>query len=114
MRRAETRAREHRNRQLRNQRQVERHAVALLNTCALEHVTEATDFRVQLLIGERARVARLAFPDNRGLVAPPRLKMTVETVVRNIRLASDEPLRVWQVPLQHRLPPLEPVKFFRH
>ena len=36
---------------------------------SLQHVREAADFAMQLLIGQRAFVARLAFPDDRRLVA---------------------------------------------
>ncbi len=49
--------------------------------------------RMQLLIGERADVARLAFPDDGGLVAAPGGEMAVEAVVREVELAADEPLR---------------------
>src|ERR1044071_4226385 len=98
MRCSETRARKHGNRQFWNERHVERNAVAPFNAGTLEDVGKAADFRVELLIGERALVARFAFPDNGGLVAPPGLKMTVKAVIGNIRLASDEPFGVRQVP----------------
>jgi hypothetical protein len=51
---------------------------------------------VQLAVGERAHVAGLALPDDRGLGAPPgihALEVPVEAVVRDVELAADEPLR---------------------
>ena len=65
---------------------------------------------MKLLIGQRARVAGLAFPDERGFVPPPGDKMTVETVVGNIDLAAGEPLRERRLPIEHpreRLIPLQ-------
>ncbi len=40
--------------------------------------------------------------------------MPVQTVVRNIQLATTKPLRMWCLPSQNRVPLLEPVKLFRH
>ncbi len=37
--------------------------------------------------------------------------MAIETVVGNIDLAAAEPLGVWRVPLQDRVPLFEPVQF---
>jgi hypothetical protein len=69
---------------------------------------------VQLLISERARFARFAFPDERCFVASPGVEMTVETVVGDVDLAAAEPLRMRRIPLQHRVPLFEPVQLFRH
>src|SRR5205814_2255600 len=80
---AEPRAGEHRNRQFRYERHVERNAVALLNARALQNIYEATDLSMQLLVGQCSLLARLALPDNRSLVTPPRLKMSVQTVIGN-------------------------------
>ncbi len=38
--------------------------------------------------------------------------MPVEAVVRDVELAADEPLGVGRLPLQHRVPGLEPVELF--
>ena len=56
------------------------------------------------------RVARLAFPDDRGLVAAGG-EVPVEAVVAGVELPADEPLRVRCVrPVEHLRPRLEPVQ----
>src|SRR5436190_17409257 len=40
--------------------------------------------------------------------------MPIQTVVRDVQLAADKPLRVWRLPLQHFVPSFEPVKFLGH
>ena len=67
--RADARAGEHRDRDFGNERHVDRDAVAALHAELLEDVRELLDFDVEVPVGERAPVARLAFPDQRGLVA---------------------------------------------
>src|SRR6185369_526605 len=110
MRGADACAREHRDRKLGNQRHVERDAIATLNVCMLQYVCKLADFRVQLLISKRARFAGFAFPDECRFVASPGGEMTVETVVRDIDLAADEPLCMRRIPLQHGVPLFEPVQ----
>src|SRR5579863_9106930 len=65
----------------------------------------------QLLIGERSRIARLAFPQDGRLVLAPGGYVPIQTVVRKIQLAADEPLGKWQLPIQHSIPALEPAQF---
>src|SRR6185295_10466633 len=48
-----------------------------------------------------ARMAGLAFPDERCLVASTRRNVAIQTVVTHVDLAADEPLRERLVPLQH-------------
>src|SRR5205085_10609067 len=83
---------------------------ALLNPGALEDVCEARDLAVQLRVGQRALLARLALPDDRGLVAPPRREVSVEAVIRDVDASADEPLGVRRLPTQNRAPLPEPVK----
>src|SRR2546425_10640410 len=111
MRGANPRAGEHRDRQLRNQRHVQRDAITFFHADLLQHVCKATDFSMQLLIGERSRVAGLAFPNQSRFVTSPGSEMTVEAVVRDIDLAAGKPLRMRWLPLQYALPFLEPVEF---
>ena len=109
--RADPRAREHRDRQLGDHRHVERHAVALLDAERRERIGEPAHLGVELAVGERAHVARLALPDDRGLGAAPgvlALEMPVEAVVGDVELAADEPLRERRLPVEHLLPGLEP------
>src|SRR5688500_4647514 len=95
---------------MREARRVERAAFPLVNARALEDVGEARDLAVELAVGERALLARLALPDDGGLVAPPRVEVTVEAVVSDVELAADEPLGVRRLPLENRVPLLEPVQ----
>ena len=48
--------------------------------------------RFRAKVGEGARVARLAFPDQRQLVLAPGLQVAVQGVVDDVGLAADEPL----------------------
>src|SRR6185503_3907702 len=104
MRSADARARQHCDRQFRNQRHVQRHTIACANVFTIQNVRELADFRVQLLISESARFAGFAFPDKRGFVATPGWEVTIETVVRDVDLPADEPLSMRWVPLQHCIP----------
>ena len=113
--RADPRAGQHRHGQLGNHRHVERHAVALRDAEALQHVGELADLPVQLAEGQHARVAGLAFPDDGGLVAPPgcfSLQVPIEAVVGDVELATDEPPGEGRLPLERLLPGLEPGHVF--
>ena len=77
---ADARAGEHRDRELGDQRQVDRDAVAFLDAERSQHVRELADLAVQLPVGQRALVAGLAFPDDGGLVPAPRADVAVEAV----------------------------------
>jgi hypothetical protein len=111
MNRADPRARQHGDRGFGHEWEVDRDAIALGHSERLESVREPRDVRVQLAIRDPARVARLAFPDDRGLFAAT-LEVTVETVVRGVERAADEPLRVRRIPLQHAVPGAVPVQPF--
>jgi hypothetical protein len=76
----------------------------------MEDVGELRDLDVQLPVGERAAVARLAFPDQGRLVARGRPDVPVNAVDGDVQLAAGEPLRVRRLPLQHVLPRLEPLE----
>src|SRR5258705_6811852 len=69
---------------------------------------------MELLIRECPYIARLAFPDKRSLVASPGGNVPVQTVVRNIQLATTKPLRMRRVPFQNRVPLLKPMKLLSH
>src|SRR5205085_5364321 len=66
------------------------------------------DLAVELLVGQRAGVARLAFPEDRGLVLAPTEEVPVETVEGGVDLAAREPLGERGLPDQGLLPRLEP------
>ncbi len=107
---ADARAREHRDRELGHERQVERDAVALLHAERLQDVGELAHLAVEVEVGQRAAVARLAFPDERGLVAARRANVAVEAVGADVELAADEPLRVRRLPVEDLRPGLHPLE----
>ena len=110
---ADARAGQHGDRQLGHQRQVERHAVARLHAERLQDVGELADLAVEIEVGQRAAVARLAFPDDRGLVAPRAAHVAVDAVDAGVERAADEPLRVRRLPLEHLRPGREPLELAR-
>ena len=108
--RADARAGQHRDRQLGDERHVERHAVALADAEPLEDVGELADLAVELEVGQRAAIAGLALPDEGRLVAAPGADMAVEAIGADVQLAADEPLRVRRIPLEHLRPGLNPLE----
>ena len=78
VRRADLRAREHRDRQLGNHPQVDVHAVALADAEAPQSVRQPADLVQEIAVGEHPGVAGLALPVERDLVATPRLHVAVE------------------------------------
>ena len=71
---------------------------------------------MQLLIRDRALVARLPFPKDGGLVAPASFQMSVETIFRNIQFPPNEPFREWRAPGKNFCPgrlPFQLARFFR-
>src|SRR2546430_17217289 len=76
----------------------------------LERRGEPVDLAVEIPVGQDAAVARLAFPDQRGLGAPRAGDVAVQAVVCDVQLTADEPLRVGRPPLERLLPRLEPVE----
>ncbi len=88
--RTHTGAREHGDGELGDHRHVEGNAVATLYPFLAEHVREATHLVVELLVGVGACRAVVALPDERGLVAAPRVEMPVEAVGRDVERAIGE------------------------
>src|SRR5207237_4502105 len=85
----------------------------LAHAVALERGGEALDLAVEVPVGQRARVARLALPDQGGLRAARGRDVTVETVVGDVELGADEPLSVRRLSLDRLLPALEPGQLAR-
>ena len=115
--RADVRAREHRDRELGDHREIYADTVTLLDTALLEHVREAAYLVEHLLVGVGAARARLVrLPDDRELVAPPALDVAVETVVGDVELAPGKPLNllIFLVPGEDLVPLLIPVERLRH
>ena len=107
---ADARAGEHRDGQLRDERQVDRDAIALADPQRLEHVGELADLAVQLPVRDGAPVAGLALPDDRGLVATPAADVPVQAVHARVERAADEPLRVRRLPVEHLGPRRAPLE----
>jgi len=106
---ADARARQHRDGQLRDHAQVDVDPVALLDAQVLQRVRDPRDLVEQVLVGDRAGVAGLTLPVVRDLVAVALEHVAVDAVVGDVELAADEPLGEGDVPLEDRVPLLEPV-----
>src|SRR5947207_3028228 len=79
--------------QLGDHRHVDGDPVALLDAEAPEGVGEALHLGQEVGVGDRPGVAGLALPVEGDLVAPPRVDVAVEAVLRDVERAADEPLR---------------------
>ena len=110
---ADARARQHRDRQLGNERHVERDAIALLDAERLQDVGELAHLPEEIEVRQRAPIARLALPDKRRLVAAPGAHVAIETIGADVELAADKPLGVRRVPLEHFRPRLNPLELLR-
>ncbi len=113
---AHPRAREHRHRQLRHHRQVERHPVPGL------HPGEITQQRRELIhaplkprVGDLLRllVLGLRHPDQRVL-APTRFQVAVDAVHAGVQAPADPPLPERRIAgVQDRVPPAVPLEHLR-
>ena len=122
MNRANSGAGQHCNCKLRDHRHINRNPIALAHPARFQDIGELAHFLVKLVVGYDSIFTRfVAFPNNRCLIALG-FKMSVKTVVRNICLATFEPLdRDWSyssivVETADVVPFLEPVvlgRFFR-
>mmetsp|Transcript_17377 Transcript_17377/g.56878 ORF Transcript_17377/g.56878 Transcript_17377/m.56878 type:complete len:544 (-) Transcript_17377:204-1835(-) len=116
---ADARARQHRQRQLVDHRQVDNHAVPLFDADRLEVVGELGHLILRLRERQLAIFAhRVALPQQRIMIALPSINPSVQAVVSEVRgpalepLHSDSPLVHVHVGGQHRfgIPLLLPVK----
>ena len=98
---ADAGARQHRDRQLGNERHVERDAIALLDAERPEARWRTGRPRGEIEVRQRPAIAGLAFPDERRLVPARRPDVTIEAVDADVELAADEPLRVRRLPVEH-------------
>src|SRR5438874_9023509 len=110
---ADSSAGQHGNRRFGDVRQINDDAIGFFDVVPFQHICEAADFAMQLLIGERALVAGFAFPDYCGLVATRPCEMTVETILRDVKLSAHEPFREGRLPFENLLPWRAPGQFLR-
>ena len=105
---------EHGDGQFGSHAHVDGNAVAFLNAEGLENVGKFLDFAMELLIGERADFAGLAFPDDGGFVLTSGLHVAIEAVVGEIDFSASKPLGPGTVPLQNSVPLVEPMQLFSY
>ena len=91
MRRADARARLHRDDAFDRHRHIDHHAVALLHAALLQRVREAADALQQVLIRDVGDGAVVGFEDDRVALAVAGFDVTVDAVVRRVELAVFEP-----------------------
>ena len=113
MHRTDPRAGEHGNRGLRNIWEINDDAIAFFYAVSFQHIREAANFTMQLLIGKRTFIARFAFPDNCCLVSVRPSQMPIQAIFRDVEFASDEPLRERRFPFEHLIPSCAPDQLTR-
>ena len=110
VRRADFRAGEHGDGQLRHHAHVDRHAVAFGDAQGTQRVGEAVHLALEHAVGEHAGIAGLTLPDDGGLIAARGVRVAIDAVVGDVQLAADEPFGPGHVPVQHLLPGREPIE----
>jgi hypothetical protein len=105
-----TRARKHGNGEFRDERQIDRDPIAALHAERLQHVRELIHLSIQVEIRQRAAIAWLAFPDERGLVAATAPYVPVDAIHAGVDRPADEPLGMGRLPLEHRRPLGKPLE----
>ena len=108
VRRTQTRAGQHRDDGLGDHRQLDRDPVACAYAQLGQRVRRLAHLALQLGVGDRPRVAGLALPVERDLLAVTVLDVAVHAVVGDVELAADEPLGERRLPVEHLVPALRP------
>ena len=109
VRRTEAGAREHRDRELGHHPHVDRDLRPLADVELLQGICHLDNAAQQLRVAERRALSLwLALPEVRDPFAATGLDVAVEAVVGDVERAAEEPLRVRQLPLRHRVEVLEP------
>ena len=106
-------ARQHADGRLGDERQVDRHTVALHDAERLEHVGELVDGDVEVPVGQRAPVTGLSLEDQRRLVPAPGPDVAVHAVHGRVDPAAHEPLGTRGLPIQHLRPRRAPFELLR-
>ncbi len=109
MRRPDPGAGEHRDRQLRDHRHVDRDAVARRDPEFEQGVGRPAHLALEVGEGDGARVAGFTDPVIGDLVAEAALDVAIHAVVGDVELAANEPLGEGQVPFEGRMEVLDPI-----
>jgi hypothetical protein len=104
---------QHRDRELGDERKVDRDAISAFDAERLQHVRELADLAIEVEVRQRAAVARLAFPDQRRLVTARSPDVTIDAVDARVDRATDEPLGVRRFPFEHLRPGRRPFELGR-
>ena len=104
---------EHRDCSFGNGRQIDDDAITFSNLVSLENIGETTDLAVQLIISQRASLARFALPKKSRLIASWSGQMPIETILRNVQLPTHKPFGERSFPIEHPVPGFVPGQFFR-
>src|SRR5215472_12149534 len=113
MNRADAYARQHRDYRFGHLRHVDRDPIAVLYAEADQRVGASRHLAREHLVSQHAGIARLALPDERGLIAPRTREMAVKAIERGIDRTAEEPLGKWKIPLQDLAERFEPRQFAR-
>jgi hypothetical protein len=105
---------QHRNGRLWNHRHVNNDAIPRLDALREEHIGSAGHFVLQFAISDRARVARLAFEQDGGLVFAIRIiGMPIHTVLAQVDFPTHKPLGERSLPTQCFRPRSLPIQLRR-
>jgi hypothetical protein len=108
VRRADSRAGEHRDRRLGNHPHVDRDAVACDDTEACERPCETHHFPVKLEVRKRARLSGFPFPHDGCSRARRGFEVAIEAALGEIELRPVEEARLRQIPREKLRPRLAP------
>src|SRR2546428_21104 len=101
---SESCASEHRDRELGDQRHVDRHCVALPEAKVLKNTGKFVHLSIEFSIRDRAKLARFALPEVSSFVLTPGFHMPVHSVLGRVQRSSNKPSGKRRVPLQHLVP----------
>src|SRR6185369_9821415 len=74
----------------------------------LEDAGEGVDLAIEVPVGQRAAIAGLSLPDERGLVPPRPANVAVDAVDAGVERAAGEPPGMRRLPLEHARPRRDP------
>ena len=95
---------QHRHSGLGDHREVDVDPIPTLHSELLQGVGESLHLVEEVGVREHPRIARLALPIERHLVAASSFDMAVEAVVADVELTADEPLGERQLPFANGVP----------